>query len=73
MDANKIFRHQNYELTCSAKPVDGGKFAPMLVVSKQVWPTRPREIAVMRGEHLTEETAIQAAHTQGIEWIDNYG
>lgn len=58
---------------CSAKAVDSGKFAPILVVSKQVWPTRPREIAVQRGDHLTEETAIDAAYSQGLEWIQNYG
>ncbi|MBL0087900.1 MAG: hypothetical protein IPP44_15050 [Ideonella sp.] len=46
MDVTKIFRHQDYELVCSAKAVDAGKFAPSLVVSKQVWPTRPRVIAV---------------------------
>jgi hypothetical protein len=73
MDATRIFRHQDYELICSAKSVDSGRFAPMLTVSKQVWPTRPREIAVQRGEYTSEETAIDAAHAQGIEWITNYG
>lgn len=73
MDATRIFRHQDYELICSAKSVDSGRFAPMLTVSKQVWPTRPREIAVQRGEYMTEETAIDAAHAQGLEWITNYG
>jgi hypothetical protein len=73
MVATRIFRHQDYELLCSAKAVDSGKFAPALVVSKQVWPTRPREIAVRRGDYMTEETAIDAAYAQGIEWILNYG
>lgn len=73
MDSTKIFRHQNYELLCSAKALDGGRFAPVLVVSKQVWPTRPREIAVDRGEYMTEAAAIDAAYTQGVEWILNYG
>jgi hypothetical protein len=73
MEAHKIFRHQDYELQCSAKRVDNGRFAPVLTVSKQVWPTRPREIAVERGNHLTEQTAIDAAYAQGIEWITNYG
>lgn len=73
MDVTKIFRHQEYELVCSAKAVDAGKFAPSLVVSKQVWPTRPRVIAVKRGEHLSEDTAIDAAYAQGIEWVQNYG
>lgn len=73
MDVTKIFRHQDYELVCSAKAVDAGKFAPSLVVSKQVWPTRPRVIAVQRGDHSSEDTAIDAAHAQGIEWVQNYG
>ena len=73
MGATKTFRHQDYELLCSARPVDGGKFAPGLVVCKQVWPTRPREIAVQRGDYATEEFAIDAAHSQGVEWIRNYG
>lgn len=73
MGATKTFRHQDYELLCGARAVDGGKFAPSLIVCKQVWPTRPREIAVQRGDYLTEDVAIDAAHTQGIEWIRNYG
>lgn len=73
MDATKIFRHQDYEVVCTAKAIDGGRFAPMLVVSKQVWPTRPREIAVARGEYMTEADALEAAGAQGIEWITNYG
>lgn len=73
MNEPKIFRHQNYELICSAKAVDSGRFAPTLVVSKQIWPTRPREIAVERGDYLTADAAIDAAHSQGIAWISNYG
>ena len=73
VNATKIFRHQNYELICSAKAVDSGRFTPILTVSKQVWPTRPREIAVERGDYQSEEAAIDAAHTQGIAWISNYG
>ena len=73
MGATKTLRHQDYELLCGARAVDGGKFAPSLIVCKQVWPTRPREIAVQRGDYLTEDVAIDAAHTQGIEWIRNYG
>jgi hypothetical protein len=73
MSATRTFRHQEYELLCSAKAVDGGKFAPTVVVSKQVWPTRPREIDVRRGDYTTEEAAINAAFAQGVEWISNYG
>ena len=73
MGATQTFRHQDYELLCTAKPVDGNRFAPALTVSKQVWPTRPREIAVERGDYTTEQTAIDAAYAQGVEWIANYG
>jgi hypothetical protein len=72
-DGSTIYRHLDYELQCSAKPVDNGRFAPNLVVCKQVWPTRPRAIAVQRGEHLTERTAIEAAYHQGVDWVKNYG
>lgn len=73
MGTTKLFQHKDYELHCSASAATGGKFVPAVVVSKQVWPTRPRTIAVPRGEHLTEESAIDAARSQGIEWILNYG
>ena len=73
MPASKIYRHHDYELHCSAKAVDGGKFAPILVLSKQAWPRRPREIAMRRGDFPTEEVAIEAAYAQGLEWIGNYG
>jgi len=69
----RVFQWQNYELQCSARPVDGGRFAPALVVSKQVWPTRPRQIEVPRDRYATEETAIEAAYSQGVAWIRDYG
>lgn len=73
MAANRVFRHQNYELLCSATAVESGRYVPALVVCKQVWPTRPRIIAVARGPYPTEEIAIEAARTEGIEWIVSYG
>lgn len=73
MAATKTFRHQDYELICSAKPIDSGKFVPTLIVSKQVWPTRPRVIAMEKADYLNEETAIAAAYSQGIEWVQNFG
>ncbi len=73
MGLSKTFRHENYELLCGAQAVDGAKFAPTLVIAKQVWPTRPRVIAVHRGDYADAEGAIDAAHGQGIEWIANYG
>ena len=73
MDMTRVFKWENWELLCSAKPVEAGRFAPSLIVSKQVWPNRPREIAVPRGQHTTQETAIDAAYSSGLEWIRNYG
>jgi hypothetical protein len=73
MSETKTFRHQDYEMLCGAQAVDGNRFAPTLVVSKQAWPRRPRNIDVARGEYLTEDAAIEAAYAQGVEWIANYG
>ncbi len=73
MNATKIFRHQNYDLICSARRGDTGRFTPALTVSKQIWPTRPREIAIERGDYPNEDDAIEAAHAQGITWILHYG
>lgn len=73
MGASRVFRHEDFELHCSASAVDNGRFAPVVVVTKQVWPTRPRNIAVRSGSFVSEEAAIEAAHEQGIEWIASYG
>ncbi|MEP6872018.1 MAG: hypothetical protein ABI939_09260, partial [Anaerolineaceae bacterium] len=62
-----------YELLCSARSLDNEKFAPVLVVAKQAWPRRPREIDVPHGPYVNEEEAIEAAHKKGIEWIHEYG
>lgn len=73
MDATKTFRHQGYDLLCSTRATDSGKFAPTLIVCKQIWPTRPRIIAIDRGDYLSEDTAIDAAYAKGVEWIRNFG
>lgn len=73
MGPTKTFRHQDYDLLCSAKPLDNGRFAPTLVICKQIWPSRPRTIAVRSTECLTEEDAMNSAYTQGVEWVLNYG
>ncbi|APW39519.1 hypothetical protein RD110_21775 [Rhodoferax koreense] len=69
----RTFQHQDYELLCSAKALKDGGFTPTLVIVKQVWPTRAREIAVERGTFATVEDAIGAAHAQGLEWVSHYG
>ncbi len=73
MAASQTFKHKDYALVCSASINDSGRFEPVLIVSRQAWPSRPRTIAVPRGAHPTAEIAIAAAHAQGIEWVSNYG
>ena len=73
MQTTRIVHHREYELTCSASALDSGKFVPGLVVCKQIWPTRPRTIEMLRGDFLTEETALDAAQSQGVAWIRDYG
>ncbi len=73
MGSSRVIRHQNYELLCGASAADDGGFMPAVTVTKQVWPTRPRVVAMRRGNYPTEEIALEAARAQGIEWIVNYG
>ena len=73
MTVTKIIKHQDYELQCSAKALDSGKFAPVLVDARQAWPSRPRTLAARGDDFPTEESAIESAHTQGVEWGQNYG
>jgi hypothetical protein len=68
-----VFQVKNYTLTCSARATDKGRFEPTLVISKQVWPSRPRTIDVVRGAHPSVEVAIESARAQGVEWIANFG
>ena len=69
----KAFTHLNYELLCGASAVDGGRFAPSLVVAKQVWPTRAKTIDVPRSIHATADGAIDAAFARGVEWVSKFG
>jgi hypothetical protein len=73
MNGPMSFQYGGYELLCHAKAVDGGRFVPALVVSKQIWPNRPRAIDVPRGNHQSPQDAIDAAHAKGVEWVQNYG
>jgi hypothetical protein len=43
------------------------------VVCKQVWQSRPRDIALERNHFATEQEAIEAAKAGGLLWIENYG
>ena len=73
MAAAKVVRHKDYALHCESKTLDNGRFVPLLSVVRQVWPSRPKEIAVPRDDYATEEEAVEAAHRAGIEWVKNYG
>ncbi|XAH21903.1 hypothetical protein AAFF27_18000 [Xylophilus sp. GW821-FHT01B05] len=67
------FHHGHYLLACSARVLANGRFVPELVITKDVWPTRPRSIAIEKAEFEIEEEAIAAARSRGLEWITNYG
>ena len=69
----KAFTHLNYELLCGANAVDGGRFAPSLVVAKHVWPTPAKTIDVPRSVHATADGAIDAAFARGVEWVSIFG
>ena len=73
MIPTQAIRLQNYELVCGASPDDSGRFNPTLVISKNVWPSRPRTIALQREAFSSPESAIQAAHAQGLAWVANWG
>lgn len=69
----QTFRSGPYSLTCSAQACDNGMFLAAVVVTKNVWPGRPRTIAMPRDRHPTAQVAIDSAHAQGLEWVRNYG
>lgn len=73
MIATQTFHLKHYDLTCSAQVCDNGLFQPALVIARNVWPSRPRTIAVRRDRHPNADVAIESALTQGLEWIRNYG
>ena len=69
----QTFHLKHYDLTCSAQACDDGLYQPCVVIASNVWPSRPRTIAVRRDRHPTIEIAIESAHEQGLEWIRNFG
>jgi hypothetical protein len=73
MNPTRTFHFEGYELTCGAQACDDGTFQPALVISKDVWPSRPRTIALQRDRLESAEAAIDSARTQGLEWIANFG
>jgi hypothetical protein len=73
MIPEQISVQDGYEVRCGARLLDTGKFEPTLVITRQIWPTRARVIAVPRGEHADAEAAIGAAQDAGRAWMANYG
>jgi hypothetical protein len=73
MDTDTIFQHKGYELRCGARALDSGSFMPTLVVSKHLWPSRPRTIAVASEGCRNFDEAIASAHAQGLAWVRDYG
>lgn len=69
----QTFRLKDFGLTCSARASDNGRFEPALVISRHIWPSRLRTIAVRRGAHPSAEVAIESALAQGVEWVTNSG
>ena len=59
MISTQIYRLKDYDLACSAQTCDGGKFEPSLVISRHIWASRPRMIAMRRGAHLTAHAVIE--------------
>ncbi len=59
--------------TGGARALDSGSFMPTLVVSKHLWPSRPRTIAVASEGCRNVDEAIASAHAQGLAWVRDYG
>jgi hypothetical protein len=66
------FHHAKFQLVCGARPLQRGRFAPTLVISRQAWPTRPRSIDMSPASYPSEHTAIGAAYAHGLSWIDSF-
>jgi hypothetical protein len=73
MSETQTFHLKHYDLTCGAQPCDNGLFQPSLVIARNVWPSRPRTIAVRRDHYPTAAIAIESAHAQGLEWVREFG
>jgi len=73
MDATATVSFRDYDLLCGARATERGMFAPTLVVSRRTWPSRPRVIAMSRGNFATEADAIESARVQGVQWVTDFG
>ena len=48
-------------------------FMPTLMVASNIWPSRPRIIAVQGRDFPTEAQAVASAHEQGLAWVSDFG
>jgi cytosine/adenosine deaminase-related metal-dependent hydrolase len=73
MSDTENFHHHAYQMACSARALDNGRFVSELTITKDVWPTRPRRIAIDGPDHETAAAAIEHARACGLKWIADYG
>jgi hypothetical protein len=73
MQTESVFHHGDYQLACSARKMANGRYLPSLTVTKVVWPTRVRTIAIEARDFEAEDAAIEEARVRGMEWIAHYG
>jgi hypothetical protein len=73
MSDHENFHHQGYQMACSARTLGSGRFVAELVITKDVWPTRPRRIAIDGPDHESAAEAIEHARLCGLKWIADYG
>ncbi|MEH3086978.1 MAG: hypothetical protein PGN26_10705 [Xylophilus ampelinus] len=73
MSDTENFHHQGYRVACAARALDNGRFVPELAITKDVWPTRERRIAVDGPDHPTAAAAVAHARLCGLKWIADYG
>jgi hypothetical protein len=73
MSTVETVKLKDYTLYCGARAVDSGSFMPTLMVASNIWPSRPRIIAVQGRDFLTEAQAVASAHEQGLAWVGEFG
>ncbi|MPV55910.1 hypothetical protein CFB46_11885 [Burkholderia sp. HI2761] len=66
-----VFLMRGYEMNCTPRPTDDGKFAAQVEVTKVGF---SREAAFRSlGEFGTESAAIAYAKNFSVEWLSRYG
>ncbi|AXK61494.1 hypothetical protein [Burkholderia sp. IDO3] len=66
-----VFLMRGYEMNCTPRSTDDGKFAAQVEVTKVGF---SREAAFRNlGEFETEERAVEYAKNFSVEWLSRYG